>query len=322
MLALPAWGDGCGLISYEGRTGTRLFFRVVQSDTSRAFTIDLESKSARRFELERPVALSGTGERAWFITRVSSDDPVITVFERLASGEAKKSGTIEVPFVPLSFTWTEDAAGRVWLFVEGRQHGKPVVAAYRLFDCAWTLEGVVEGTLDTPRADRSANRVFVGTLVFAAGDAPRRWQPLPPNSDASTDLFPLPDGSLIAIDARKDAWLLRARASEWTALAVPWRGESRAFPELVKTDGPWPAVSWKSRNLSELHVASWRDGEWKTIGILKREDAIEGGGPVLVLGDKVIVVGGCYHFDAEGEWVALTTFDAQSAQSVKVVVQP
>lgn len=319
-LRTPAEG-GCGIPAFAGGTGSELHFVVLQASRPAEFAVDVETLTGRAIPAApRAVAVKpGTGDRAWTASRTMDDDRRVLVSDRLSTGECMTIGAIDLGARPVAFTWTEDREGIAWLFFETIGDEGRRVQAYRQRGPKWEEAGSIRGGIRTPRLDRVTNRIYVGPLVFSSDLPPERWlkdETLPAGVVADLlDIFPMADGTLLAVDPRRGVWH-RAAAADWNRIATPWDIDSSA--SIVPSDDPSPIVAWKRRP-DDLVVSAWHDGAWLTLGVLSRADAIEGGGPLIMRQGKIVLLGVCYHF-SHPEWVAVTLFDGNEHTSLKLPI--
>lgn len=313
LLALtpPLLADGCGIPVYAGRSAERLHYWVLQSSKPTRFSIAEDGDGRAAPIVNREISpRPGSGSRVWSATR-SGD--VIEITELIGFGERSPTGSLKVPFLVTSFSWAEDKGGAVWLFLAGMRGERRVVNAYRLVNGAWVCEGSVEGELRTPRLDRSTGLLIMGPWSFTAGKAPEALSP--PSGLAPREFLEwfAADGQLLLTTSRKNVWSSADRGVTWTRIDAP------AFTEIAWSDDGGPVVVWSDR--STKRVSRWRAGKWTTLADLdRRASDFDLGGPIVVIGDSVHFIGGCYRFEGDREWITRTVHSPRGTTSTSVTL--
>lgn len=306
-----ALADGCGIPGYVGRSGEYLHYFILQSSKPARFIIG-EDCDGRAVPIAKGELFprAGNGSRAWSATR-SGD--VIEIAELTGFGERTPAGSLKVPFLVTSFSWAEDKGGAAWLFFGGMRGDRRGVNAYRLVNGAWVCEGGVEEDLRTPRLDRATGLLIMGPWSFAAGKAPEALSP--PSGLAPREFLEwfAADGQVLVTTSKKNVWSSADRGVTWTRIDAP------AFTEIAWSDDGGPVVVWSDRTTKR--VSRWRAGKWTTLAELERRTTdLDVGGPIVVVGDSVHFVGGCYRFEGDREWITRTVHSPRGTTSTKVTL--
>jgi hypothetical protein len=301
--------EGCGLNAFEGRTAETLFFWVIQSSVPTQFSWQVGSGDARTQKIpSRAISgHAGTGSRAWTVMQpVGDSETEIDVFERYNDGSDRAKGRIELASPPLAFTWTEDSQHAPWLFFEAPRN---TISAWRHDGSVWRHEADLAGELHIPRA--TADAVFMGRWRIANGRATAMPRPV----SEELEWFPRAT-EMIAFARRGAAWSTTDSGVTWKPIPMPWPTGTRG--SLVDSDADVPVVTWSLDGL--LHVARWCDGSWLELTVLDRH-VHDVAGPIVVLGDRVILLGLCYRTNAEGASTSATVVDHGKITSTTIVMR-
>lgn len=309
---------GCGLPAFAGRTGDRLFFDVLQASQPRRFSFELSSSTLIPATIPpgRLTAYPGAAPVMWTVTRDQHDPKLVTVSRITPRGGETETASFVLPFGATGrVAWVLDANENPWLFID---RGGEVVAVFRRDGSSWLKEVVVRSALRMPHLDPITGDIIMGRWRFTAGGLPQPVNPPPPYDPrypGLIDVFPTGAGELLAIPPGYEASLLRN--GTWQRVPGPWKAVDDARPSLVPGDGPAPIVAWRDGDLLRAH--RWKDAEWVQVAVIDRTK-YPGGGPMLMIDDTLIVMGGCYRFEVDGvESITVTTAKGDVVSTRKVV---